>query len=164
MLIGVMSDTHDNLPLTAKALDIFSERGVGMLIHSGDFVAPFTLKLILASGLPLQGVYGNNDGEKEGLAGLADTLCGGSKRIEVHGRVIVIAHDPQKLYAELSENDDIGICGHTHDPQLDPGPPFVLNPGEVGGWLTGRCTAAVLDTEQISAELIELGCQRQPAR
>ena len=31
-----------------------------------------------------------------------------------------------------------------------------LNPGECCGWVSGRCTAAVLDTDTLAAEIIEL--------
>jgi hypothetical protein len=32
-----------------------------------------------------------------------------------------------------------------------------INPGEAGGWLTGRATCVVIDTETLEADVIELG-------
>jgi predicted phosphodiesterase len=31
-----------------------------------------------------------------------------------------------------------------------------INPGECGGWLKGRSTVAILDTEKMQAEIIDL--------
>ena len=50
MLIGVMSDTHDNVPLIEKAVALFNDRKVGFVIHAGDYVAPFALIIILVFG------------------------------------------------------------------------------------------------------------------
>ena len=43
MKIGVLSDSHDNLPNIRKAVEVFSKNGVEALIHGGDFCSPFTL-------------------------------------------------------------------------------------------------------------------------
>ena len=72
MLVGVIADTHDNLPLVARAMELFRRRGVGAVLHAGDFVAPFALKPFVAADMPLTGVFGNNDGERDGLAALSD--------------------------------------------------------------------------------------------
>ncbi len=41
MLIGVVSDTHDNLPLVEKAVKRLNEEKVNLVLHAGDYVAPF---------------------------------------------------------------------------------------------------------------------------
>jgi predicted phosphodiesterase len=41
MRIGIMSDTHDNMPQIKKAVRLFNERGVVHVIHAGDFTSPF---------------------------------------------------------------------------------------------------------------------------
>jgi len=33
---------------------------------------------------------------------------------------------------------------------------LVINPGECGGWLTGRATVAIVETEDMSVRLIDL--------
>ena len=43
MRIGVISDTHDNLLMIKKAVEVFNRHGVGMVVHAGDFIAPFWL-------------------------------------------------------------------------------------------------------------------------
>ena len=64
MLIGIMSDTHDNVPLVKKAIEIFNEKRVGYVIHAGDYTSPFTLKLFKELQCEYVGIFGNNDGDK----------------------------------------------------------------------------------------------------
>lgn len=45
MLIGIISDTHDNQDKTRKAIELFNSKGVEYVIHAGDYISPFTLKL-----------------------------------------------------------------------------------------------------------------------
>ena len=63
-----------------------------------------------------------------------------------------IAWDPGDL-----ADADVVMTGHTHevDNELHDGRLF-LNPGECCGWVSGRCTVAVLDTDSLSAEVIEV--------
>ena len=49
------------------------------------------------------------------------------------------------------------VCGHTHRPGILGEGPLVINPGECGGWVNGRATAALLDTATLEHEIIELG-------
>ncbi|RLI45996.1 YfcE family phosphodiesterase, partial [Candidatus Bathyarchaeota archaeon] len=41
MLIGIMADTHDRLPLLDKAVKRLNEEKVKLVLHAGDYVAPF---------------------------------------------------------------------------------------------------------------------------
>jgi len=162
MLVGVIADTHDNLPLVARAMELFRRRGVGAVLHAGDFVAPFALKALLEPGIPLYGVFGNNDGERAGLGSLCPTLHEAPYRVELGGRTIVLAHSPQQLDARSTEGADLVIHGHTHRVRLEAGRPLLLNPGEAGGWLTGRPTVAVVDLEAMKAEIVELRREEAP--
>ena len=159
MLLGVISDTHDNLPMVERAAILFAEQGVDAILHAGDFVAPFALKALLQSGLPVTGVFGNNDGERAGLARLCEGLHESPYRLDLGGRAVVLAHAPEDLVGPACDGADVLIHGHTHKLLVEQGSPLVLNPGEAGGWLTGRCTAAVLDLDALSVEIIELGPQ-----
>ena len=42
MKIGVVSDTHDQRQRILEAIDIFNKEKVGLVIHCGDWVAPFS--------------------------------------------------------------------------------------------------------------------------
>jgi len=162
MLVGVISDTHDNLPMTRRALDELKGRNVELLLHAGDYVSPFSLKLILASGLPLVGVFGNNDGERKGLSALSKDLHPEPHRFEAAGRTILIAHSPETLDGAIEPGDDVAVCGHTHKADVSAGPPLRVNPGEVGGWVSGRCTCAVVDLKALTVELVEFATQERP--
>lgn len=63
MKIGVISDTHDNLDITRKAVDFFEEQEVDTVIHCGDMVASFTAELFDRNSFEFYAVRGNNDGE-----------------------------------------------------------------------------------------------------
>jgi len=158
MLLGVISDTHDNLPKTAAAVDLFARRKVGHVVHAGDFVAPFTVRLLVGSGLPLTGVFGNNDGERAGLKKACAAIYEPPRRLVLGGRTIVLAHDPEQLEG-AGEGADVLIYGHTHAPCVEQGSPLRLNPGEAGGWLSGRSTVAIVDLAVLTAELVDLGAQ-----
>ena len=53
-------------------------------------------------------------------------------------------------------NTDIIIGAHTHVPEIKQGNPMYINPGECGGWLSGKSTVMVLDLETFRAEIIDL--------
>ena len=162
MLIGVLSDTHDNLPMIGRATKVFQERGAELLVHAGDVVSPFALKLLLNAGLPLVGVFGNVDGEREGLRKLNADIFDGPHRFELAGRRIVVAHKGEALKGVAGSEDDLAICGHTHRAQIHQGPPLTVNPGEACGWVHGLATAAIVNLEDMNAEIVNLGKQEGP--
>lgn len=165
MRIGVFSDTHDHLVAIDKALRAFDDEGVEAVIHAGDFCAPFALKLILARlKVPLVAVFGNNDGERRGLARLLPDLCNGPRHVEMGGRKICLVHDAASLTHEDEMSADVIISGHTHaDPtcELTEGRLY-LNPGECCGWMTGVGRASILDTAAMAAHNLVLLQQERP--
>ena len=63
------------------------------------------------------------------------------------------------VIAELakSQSYDVIIYGHTHHKDLyEEGKTTVINPGECGGWLTGKSTIAVLDSIDLNVRMINL--------
>ncbi|MCM8780547.1 MAG: metallophosphoesterase family protein, partial [Candidatus Omnitrophica bacterium] len=68
MRIGIISDTHDNLPKIDSAVEYFNRQRVGFVLHAGDFVAPFAVAKLKKLDCDWAGVFGNNDGEREGLS------------------------------------------------------------------------------------------------
>jgi uncharacterized protein len=164
MKIGIISDTHDNLPALAAALRHFAQAGVETILHAGDFCAPFALKRLLQARVPVTGVFGNCDGERTGLAQLLPDLADGPRRLELGGRKICLVHDARRLTHEDFEAADILVSGHTHEPKVERQEGrLVLNPGECGGWLSGRCTVAVVDTATLAADIEEVYEQARAA-
>ena len=159
MFIGIMSDTHDNLPLVKKAIEVFNTRDVQHLIHAGDYTSPFTLKLFRDLKCEYTGIFGNNDGDKL----LLQERAGGRIRPQphvftLHGRKIVVMHEHHVIEA-LAESGhfDLVVYGHTHEADIRKvGSTLVVNPGEVGTWLYGKSSIAIADLEKMNAELIHL--------
>lgn len=158
MLIGVISDTHDRLPMIDAALRIFDTRRVEALIHPGDLIAPFAAKAVARFDRgPIHVTYGNNDGERAGLKAIFPQIQDGPLWVAVGGRRILVHHfidwcDPADV-----KQADIVITGHTHTIVNERLPArLMLNPGECCGWVHGRCTVAVLDADAMTAEVIEL--------
>jgi putative phosphoesterase len=169
MRIGVISDTHDRLPTFEAALRRLAELEVQAILHAGDYVAPFAAKLLTDEHRPgpaeleggVHGIYGNNDGERAGLKKVLPQLVDGPLRLELGGRVIVMHHYLDWLTPEDRAGADVVISGHDHRPAVaTSGGQLLLNPGECCGWLSGRCTAAVLETDSLTAELIDVGHER----
>ncbi|GAB4306354.1 MAG: metallophosphoesterase [Candidatus Bipolaricaulota bacterium] len=161
MLIGLLSDTHDHLDHLRRALVLCRKRGVELILHAGDFVSPFTADPFRELGFRVIGVFGNNDGDKlylqERFAGVGE-LHHGPHEIGLGGRRIVLMHEPRALEAlAASGRYDLIAYGHTHQPEVRPGPPVVVNPGECAGWLTRRPTCAVIDLATLRAEVLDLG-------
>ena len=157
MKIGVMSDSHDNLPMIRRALEVFRSAGVECLVHAGDFIAPFAVREVLKFGGPAHGCFGNNDGEKAGIRKVWPTVAESPVSLVLGGRRVLLSHAPVDAPA-APDAPEILISGHTHQLLVDrqPGGPLRLNPGETGGWLTGRCTVAVLDTDTLEVKIIDL--------
>ena len=156
MKVGIIADTHDNVPNIRRAMDMFKAHGVGCMIHAGDYIAPFALKEMLNDGIRLVGVYGNNDGEKQGLKGLCDEVHEAPFMFELGGRNVLVTHHLDRVRESLKQKADIVIFGHTHEPEINGGKPLLINPGECGGWLYGRPSVAVLDLETLEAHVIFL--------
>ncbi len=162
MRVGVLADTHDNLLMIDRATAALRARGVEMILHAGDFVSPFALKLLLQAGIPLIGVFGNNDGEKDGLSKLTSEIFEAPHRFELAGKSVVLAHEREALAEAIEAGDDLAVCGHSHRPEISAGRPLTVNPGETSGWLTGRPTGAIVDLKDMSAEIVEFGRQERP--
>ena len=170
MKIAVISDSHDHKDNILKAVSIINERNVDALIHCGDYVAPFVRRWFneLKDSIKKNffGVFGNNDGEriflKENLGQICEFSQNGNELIiELGGKRIFASHMPKQETLDALANSgsfDIILSGHTHflsNKKLKNGI-LVVNPGEVCGYLTGKATFAIIDTEKMESEIIEL--------
>ncbi len=157
MRIGLISDTHDRLPTMKAALERFRALGIETLLHPGDIIAPFAAKLLAGWPGTVHVTYGNNDGERAGLAKVLPAIQDGPLFIEIGGRRILLHHFIDWCRPSDVERADVIVTGHTHEVAIEPrhGKLFI-NPGECCGWVTGRCTAATLDLDTEQVELIEI--------
>jgi putative phosphoesterase len=159
--IGILADSHDHVRNIRKALEIFRERGVDVVIHAGDVVAPFAAKALAEFPGPVHAVYGNNDGERSGLAKVLD-ITPPPREFRLAGRTVVVAHEPGEIPEWMKAAADLVVTGHTHEAAVPGGTdggkkPFSINPGESGGWLGGKATCVVLDLDSMEAELCDIG-------
>ena len=165
MKIGIVSDSHDNVPMLKRAIDLFNELSCDLVIHAGDIVAPFSIAVMGRCRCPWKAVYGNNDGEKVGLK-MKAAACGGSiddppLMVEADGLRIVVLHDCDDGFAAAREHRaDVVIFGHIHQVVVERPEgvdrPLIVNPGECGGWLSGTSSVAILETENMDLKIIEL--------
>jgi uncharacterized protein len=119
MRIGILSDTHDELIRTRKAVALLQDAGVEVLIHCGDFIAPAIVSA--CSALPLWFVFGNNDSdtvpELQKAAWLSGANClGWSGIVELAGKRIGVAHGHMSTDVRLllSATPDYLLTGHSH--------------------------------------------------
>lgn len=167
MKVGVLADTHDSRESADEALRLFVREGVEAILHLGDVCSPHTLASLCASGIPLVGVFGNNDGDRWGLqAATGSAFHAGPHMPVVGGRRILMAHSFDGLQGEIGEGGrfDLILFGHTHRPlTMRVGKALVLNPGEACGFVYGRSTCALVDLDSMEARILELGAQEADA-
>ena len=160
-MIGIMSDSHDNCHAVQKAVRFFREMGCELVIHAGDFVAPFAARELSHLSCPVKAVFGNCDGEKNGLVNALQPFgnIAEAPLVFSHGdRNILLTH----IHVSARKHASSGkyhavIFGHTHKPEITKvRGALLINPGETGGWLTGKSTVALLDPALWEAEIVVL--------
>jgi uncharacterized protein len=162
MKVGLLADTHDRLPAIAALVQQLAERGAKMLLHAGDFCAPFAIGPLLGPQLPVGGVFGRNDGDRQGLlgkaaAGIGIELFESPHTFEVGGRQILLVHDIGELQPRSVEAHGLVVHGCSHRSECRRrGDTLIVNPGEGCGWLSGTPSAALLDLEASNVEFITL--------
>ncbi|NYT02597.1 MAG: metallophosphoesterase [Methanosarcinales archaeon] len=164
MLIGMISDSHDNLPDLKKAAGIFQERNVKLVLHAGDVIAPGMCYAFQNSGIDIKLVYGNNDGDRVGIKrdfeSVGGEVLGDFGEVEADGLTIALLHgtDEGPVRALVRSGlYDVVVRGHNHHYLVEKGPTLMINPGEIWGHFTGHKTLAILDTSSLEVEIVHLG-------
>ncbi len=161
MIIGILSDTHNDIEMTEKALEVFRERGVEFVIHGGDLTSPRMLRLF--EGFQCRFVLGNGDldveflNEESGKFGFGeiDYYC----NFELDGKSFMVFHGndiPLFREAVASGKYDYIIKGHTHFfENYVSNRARIINPGALYG-TEDEFSVAILDTETDKVELIRV--------
>ena len=120
MLIAAITDTHENHPLIEKAKSSLKAKGCQRVIFMGDFIAPPALRRLGDVGLPIDAVYGNNDGERYGLLLSSQKYPG----FTIHGEYVELTIDSRKIFlthypiyarhAAMTGLYDAVFYGHEH--------------------------------------------------
>jgi len=166
--LGVISDSHDNLNMIKKAVNILNKENIDFLIHCGDIVSPFISTVFEGLDEKIKnknffGVFGNNDGDLLYLIKRFENICkisGYEAILELAGKKIYVSHGPDPLVIKSlakSGEFDIICTGHTHNHKIMKiNKTLVINPGELCGYLTGKATLIIVDLEIMDARLIEI--------
>ena len=140
MLLGLVSDTHDNSPLARQVAEFFRERRVDAAFHLGDVTAPETLDAF--EGLPLTVVRGNNDEEP-----WPETW-----RQEFAGVKVGATHGHMRGHLRALEAEcDVVLHGHTHTRRAERvGRALVVNPGALYRAWTKSCALLELPAKRVA--------------
>lgn len=168
MKLCIVSDSHDRGPMLAAAVAAGKEAGAQAVLHCGDLIGAMTLRPLLALGLPVHLVHGNNLGDAQALW----RLCRESKGlIEYHGADAILTLAGRRLFAThyphyarglaCTGDYDIVCCGHDHTAAIEQqvtvkgGSTWLLNPGTVAG-LGAPATWMLADLEQLKFEVLRV--------
>jgi putative phosphoesterase len=148
MKIGILSDTHDEVERTSRAVAAMVGAGAEVLVHCGDLTVP---EVVLEfGGLTTYFVFGNSDFDRDGLlramAMVGGRSLGRGGEIVLDGRRIAITHgdSPTEVRRLLAADPDYLLFGHSHraaDGRR--GATRWINPGALSR--ANPCTVAVLD-------------------
>ena len=175
MKLGVMADTHNNIPIIERVVALFNEIGVSLVVHAGDFRSPRAIEPLADLNCRVVGVLGNNDLRREkdlteafeGIGTVTPSSCN-HESITHEGRDIAVTHYP-KIAIRIAERGthDIVIYGHTHRinhqvythtdrliSQKDE--TLLLNPGAAGSRRARCSSAAVVDLETLFTKIYRL--------
>lgn len=142
MLLGLVSDTHDNTPLARQVAAFFRERGVDQAFHLGDVTEPSTLDPF--EGMPLIVLRGNNDDERAWPETWQQEFAG-VKVGATHG------HHRGHM-ARLARECDVLLHGHTHRRRAERDPEsgcLVVNPGALYRAFTYTCALLELPSRKV---------------
>jgi len=160
MKIGVISDSHDHLENLNKAINIVQVKGCQVLIHCGDFCAPFIMDELAKFKGEIHCVFGNTDDRfntPKKAEALGIKFHGDFAELEISGKKIAVNHYPNIAKA-LASSDlyDAVFYGHNHTASREKiGNTLLLNPGEIMG-RKGRVSLAIYDTEVNDIEFVDI--------
>ncbi len=161
MLIGILSDTHDNAEMTVKALEFFIKRNIKFIIHAGDLTSPSMLKYF--KHFKCMFTLGNCDLERSSELNSQCKNMGlpefkESHEFEADGKTFKVFHGnnvPAFREAVNSEKFNYIIKGHTHFfEDYRKNKSHIINPGSLAHG--DETTIAILDTESDKVERVDL--------
>ncbi|MGQ4832882.1 MAG: metallophosphoesterase [Candidatus Asgardarchaeia archaeon] len=164
MKIGVISDTHDNLNAIKEVVSILSSGDFDVIFHCGDIVSPFVVNEFKPIGNKMHVTFGNNDGDiytlTNRLHNIGAKVYNTPSIVTLEDTKIFFMHGfngvelTNKIVTSLAKSNDYDIIlyGHTHFAKVEKiGSTLIVNPGECSGYLTGKRSYAIIDTEKKEA-------------
>jgi len=135
MIIGIVSDTHDNLGLAEKAVKFFESKECDVVVHCGDMIAPFTAE-VFDAGFEFHAVRGNNDGEwnlKEAVQKFG-YFYNNLAELDFEGLDIAVYHGTSEEIVQglFGKDYDYVFRGHTHQKKISEYEGTIeINPGGI---------------------------------
>jgi uncharacterized protein len=161
MIVCVLSDSHDNIPLLNQAIQQAKAQGAEVVLHCGDVVAPSTIGTTIKHGLAIHVIHGNNVGDPfimGNISALEENKInyhGQDAGLTIAGKKIFLVHYPHYAKAMCTTGDwDIVCCGHSHNVSIEKiknirqSETLLVNPGTVGGVANKPATYVLLDLEK----------------
>lgn len=162
MKLGILSDTHNNIPNLLKALRLFKAEGISQLLHCGDMADMLTARQM--TGFDVIYVNGNSD---RSAAAVSHAVWALNPRNEIPGDVyegdldgVRIAATHGHLTGKLnklirSRRYKYLFHGHTHRQRDEMiGKTRVINPGALGGARYEPRTICIVDLEKDEVRFI----------
>lgn len=149
MLLGILSDTHNDLIRARNAVEILKSEGADSLAHCGDLASPDVLEICCV--LPCYFIFGNHDADTvpdlRAAAGRLGARClGWAGEFLADGKRVAMAHGHMQsdLNDVLAANPDYLLCGHSHMAQdRMMGSTRRINPGAL--FRADKYSVAILD-------------------
>lgn len=161
MLIGVVSDTHNNKKNIKKIIDLFNSHKVDLVIHTGDISNSQSLGYFSSLDSPLYIVLGNNDRNEIGLKEIAKennfSLNDQPLSLELGKKKIAVFHEPDGIHQYLIENSetDLVFHGHTHRyREQKMNNTVIFNPGESAGMIKGKNALGLVNLDNLEIRRI----------
>ena len=143
MKVAIISDTHDHLENVERAIGEINTLDVGALFHCGDIVSPFVIDRLAKFNGPVHVVFGNNEGDRYMIAGVAAKkfpnvkLYGEVGFVETDSGEVAFTHRPEFAHGLACTQKYVAVFnGHTHRMKIEKiGRTWLINPGELMGLL-----------------------------
>ena len=158
-MIGIISDTHEQVEWIQKAVHIFKEKKVEFVIHCGDLISAGMINYF--KDLKVIFVLGNNNCNQESYDSMTEKYgfekITQTKKFKYKDKTFFVCHGDDKDilgHATKNEEYDYILTGHTHEARdLRVNGKRIINPGSLLGHPK---TIALLDIEQDNLEFIDL--------
>ena len=161
MIVGVVSDTHNNIKNIKKIIDLFNDEQVDLVIHTGDISKAATLEIFSNLNSPLVGVFGNNDRIEEGLEEVCEEYNFNFQEpplsLTLENKKVAIFHEPDliKDYIKKHKDTDLIFHGHTHRYREEIiNKVTYFNPGESAGSLEGKSAIGLVNLNNLRIKRI----------
>jgi len=161
MLVGVVSDTHNNIKNIENIINIFNKEEVDLVIHTGDISKAKTLRLFSNLNCPMTGVFGNNDRIEEGLKQVCDECNFNFQEpplsLSLKNKKVAVFHEPEQIDSYIKKNIDVKLIihGHTHRYREETLNDIIFfNPGESAGYLEGKNAIGIINLNNLKIKRV----------